>query len=288
MKKYLLINIIFYLTLQIKAQTVSDVDGNTYNTVTIGTQIWMKENLKTTKYNDGTSIPILFDSALWCSTPAYCWYNNDIVNKTPYGALYNIYSVVTSKLCPIDWHVPTNDEFRTLMTYLGGEDVAGGKLKESGSSHWASTNVGADNSSGFTALPGGLFHYNYFINMGQVGLWWTSTYDSTYGAFYIVLQRDVSSATSSLGKHQGYSVRCISKSNKDEVSVFPNPLKDKQFIYNSNSSNSFIEIFNLQGAMIYKKQVVSNSIDVSSLSSGIYLIKIIESGKTKITKFIKE
>ena len=137
--------------------TVTDVDGNVYNTVTIGTQCWLQENLKTTKYKDGTSIPLVTDNSAWgsLSTPGYCWYNNDDTYKNTYGALYNYYTVLTNNLCPSGWHVATEREWSTLVTYLGGASIAGGKLKESGTTHWVTPNTGANNETGFIALPGG-------------------------------------------------------------------------------------------------------------------------------------
>ena len=114
-------------------------------------------NLKTTKYNDGTSIPNVTNDTSWSNltTGAYCWYNNDVSYKNPYGALYNWYAVNTGKLAPKGWHVPSDAEWTTLITYLGGESIAGGKLKEAGTTHWLSPNTEATNSTGFSALPGG-------------------------------------------------------------------------------------------------------------------------------------
>ena len=134
---------------------VKDIDGNIYHTVTIGNQVWMVENLKTTRYNDGTAIPNVTDSSVWSklSTPAYCWYNNDASSyKATYGALYNWYAVNVQKLCPKGWHVASNAEFYALNSFLDGEC---GKLKEAGTIHWYSPNKGATNETGFTALPGG-------------------------------------------------------------------------------------------------------------------------------------
>jgi uncharacterized protein (TIGR02145 family) len=136
---------------------VKDVDGNIYNTVTIGTQVWMAEDLKTTRYNDGTAISYVKGDLEWKNlrSEAYCWYNNDKSNKTVYGALYNWYTTNTGKLCPAGWHVPTDSEWETLISYCGGWEVAGGKLKEAGTAHWDAPNIGATNEFGFTALPGG-------------------------------------------------------------------------------------------------------------------------------------
>ena len=124
-----------FTTQQGTGGTVTDIDGNVYHTVTIGTQTWMVENLKTTKYNDGTAIPLVTDSTAWLNltTPGYCWYNNDAATyKNTYGALYNWFTVNTSKLAPSGWHVPTDAEWTTLITYLGGETVAGGQMKSTG------------------------------------------------------------------------------------------------------------------------------------------------------------
>lgn len=202
--------------------TVSDVEGNIYNVVRIGTQLWMKENLKTTRYNDGTSIPLITDGTAWdnLSNSAYCWYNNDApTNKNTYGALYNWYTVNTGNLCPTGWHVPTDNEWETLEVYLGGWDVAGGKLKETGTIHWQSPNTGATNKTGFTALPGGLRDVNRpypsdgpFLSIGDWGYWWSSTEDNdrTYLAWLFNLGTSFNHANRGGNyKEYGFSVRCI-------------------------------------------------------------------------------
>ena len=136
--------------------TVKDIDGNIYHAVTIGTQVWLAEDLKTTRYNDGTAIPYVGGDVEWKNlrSAAFCWYNNDESNKTVYGALYNWYTTNTGKLCPIGWHVASNSDWETLINYCGGWEVAGGKLKEAGTAHWEAPNIGAINEFGFTALPG--------------------------------------------------------------------------------------------------------------------------------------
>ena len=164
--------------------STTDQDGNTYKTVTIGTQVWMAENLKTTKCIDNTSIPQVTDNTEWINlnTPGYCWYNNDAdANRAIYGALYNWHAVNTDKLCPTGWHIPSNAEWITLRTYLGGEDIAGGKLKETGVSHWQIPDAGATNESGFTALPGGgrasigIGFEGKFGGQGIDCSWWSTT-----------------------------------------------------------------------------------------------------------------
>jgi uncharacterized protein (TIGR02145 family) len=200
--------------------TVTDIDGNTYKTILIGTQCWMRENLKTTKYLDGAAIPNVTDNATWGSltTGAYCWYKNDIGNKATYGALYNWYAVNTGKLCPTGWHVPSDAEWTTLSTYIvesffGGFDMGGGGLgrsmKETGTTHWASPNEGATNKSGFSGLPGGYRFEWGDIEIGYSGYWWSSTEDSSitawnrYISVYATLNRD------SFNKRTGFSVRCL-------------------------------------------------------------------------------
>jgi uncharacterized protein (TIGR02145 family) len=196
------------------AGLMSDIDGNTYKTVTIGTQIWMAENLRVVRYNNGTTIPLVTDNTAWAglTTPGYCWYNNDAAtNKTTYGALYNWYTVNTGNLCPTGWHVPTDAEWTTLTTYLNGESVAGGKLKETGTAHWASPNTGATNETGFTALPGGYRNYNgTFNNIGYYGYWWSSTETSTTNAWNRLLNYNFSNVFRDFNnKEFGFSVRCL-------------------------------------------------------------------------------
>jgi uncharacterized protein (TIGR02145 family) len=204
--------------------TVTDIDGNVYNTVTIGTQVWMKENLKTTKYNDGTAISNITVNATWTAltTGAYCDYSNTPANSTTYGRLYNWYAVDNNaatrvasnggkNVCPNGWHVPTDAEWTTLTTYLGGESVAGGKLKETGTTHWESPNEGATNETGFTALPGGNRNNNGAFNeIGTNGFWWSSTESAAATAWYRAIYYNFSSVFRfSYYKLYGFSVRCL-------------------------------------------------------------------------------
>jgi len=158
--------------------TVNDTDGNLYHVIRIGGQDWMIENLRTTRYNDGTAIPLVTDNTAWGAliTPGRCWYNNDSATYNNYGALYNWYTVNTGKLAPTGWHVASDTEWTILTNYLGGASIAGGKLKEAGLAHWLTPNTGATNETGFSALPGG---YRYssgaFTNVGTYGFWWSST-----------------------------------------------------------------------------------------------------------------
>jgi len=199
----------------------ADGDGNNYPISKIGTQIWMGENLKTTKYNDGKAIPNVTDGSEWAglTTPAYCWYNNNIVNKDVYGALYNWYVVNTARLCPSGWHVPTDSEWHQMVLYLDPNAVlsqaesaiAGNKLKEEGTKHWASPNTGASNESGFTALPGGNRRYDgLFSGPTGNGTWRTaSEYDSAHVWYRYMFYYSGYIYRSTTNKQAGYSVRCI-------------------------------------------------------------------------------
>jgi uncharacterized protein (TIGR02145 family) len=157
---------------------IQDIDRNVYHFVTIGTQTWMVENLRTTRFNDGTVIPLVLEYSEWASltTPGYCWYDWDSASyKDSYGALYNWYAVNTGKLAPKGWHVATVNDWIVLENYVGGWNMAGGKLKEVGPTHWASPNTGATNETGFSALPGGArVSSGGFYDMGKYGQWWAT------------------------------------------------------------------------------------------------------------------
>jgi uncharacterized protein (TIGR02145 family) len=194
--------------------TVTDIDGNSYHTIKIGTQVWLVENLKTTKYNDGTNITQLTDNAAWnnLTSPGYWWYDNDPAYKNTYGALYNWYAVNTGKLAPKGWHIPTDAEWTILTTFLGGESVAGGKMKEVGFTHWISPNTGATNSSGFTALPGGYRWYdgNFFSLKKNAEFWSSSQVDTTYAwGRELYYDSEFAFRFSDGRKLDGYSCRCL-------------------------------------------------------------------------------
>jgi uncharacterized protein (TIGR02145 family) len=207
--------------------TVTDFDGNVYNTVTIGTQIWMAENLKTTHYANGTAIPLVNSNSSWgvltITSKAYCWYNDDIANKTTYGALYTWAAAMNGSasstanpssiqgVCPTGWHLPSDAEWTQLTTYLGGESVAGGKLKETGTSHWESPNSGATNETCFTALPGGFrFYDGASAGIGSDGDWWTATELYTNNAWPRNMGFSIISVRSYYSnKDYGFSVRCV-------------------------------------------------------------------------------
>lgn len=194
--------------------TVTDIDGNIYHTVIIGSQTWMVENLKTTRYNDGKYIPYVFDSNEWgkISTGAYCWYNNDKNNNMNiYGALYNWYAVNTNKLAPKGWHVPTITEWGTLIHSFRDNSAAGRKLKESGSAHWNCPNTDATNETGFKALPGGYRYVNgSYGYIGSSGYWWNSSkYQETYGSYITINCDNNPIEIFGYNPKGGFSVRCL-------------------------------------------------------------------------------
>jgi uncharacterized protein (TIGR02145 family) len=207
------------------SNTVSDVDGNVYQTVAICNQTWIKTNLNVSKYSDGTLIPQVTDPSQWANltTGAWCYYNNDPTNGAVYGKLYNWYAVMgiydaasatnpalRKKLAPTGWHVPTDSEWTQLTNCLGGTSVAGGKMKST-DILWLSPNTAATNSSGFTGLPGGYRDVNgSFKWIGYNCFWWSSSEESFSYAWYRLLYYNGGSAyRASYSENVGYSVRCL-------------------------------------------------------------------------------
>ncbi len=162
----------------IAQSTVTDVDGNVYFTVKIGSQTWMAENLKVSRFNDGTSIPFVPNyDWIYLTSPGMCYVNGDSYTKNTHGFFYNYYAVSTGKLAPEGWRVPTELDIQTLINYLGGASVAGGKLKEAGFVNWATPNTGATNDSYFSAIGSGYRSVvnGTYVNYGVYGCWWTSS-----------------------------------------------------------------------------------------------------------------
>ena len=192
--------------------SVTDIDGNVYRTITIGTQTWMVENLKVTRYRNGDALPNVTNGTEWnnLTTGAYCDYENTASNSTVYGKLYNWHAVFDSRnIAPTGWHVASDAEWTTLTTFLGGEDVAGGKLKEKGTAHWLSPNYGATNETGFSALPGGNYNGGSYNDLGSNGYWWSSTeYSSSAWNRYMNNTHGEVYRTSN-NQSVGFSVRCV-------------------------------------------------------------------------------
>jgi uncharacterized protein (TIGR02145 family) len=192
--------------------TVTDVDGNLYHTITIGTQIWMLENLKVTHYRNGDPIPHVTDPTQWynLTSGAYVNYDNSGANGDTYGRLYNWYAVADGPfLAPAGWHIPSKTEWQILIDYLGGEDVAGMKLKESGTTHWLAPNDSSTNESGFSAFPGG-YYGGGFAEINVSAYYWTTTEMLANEALLIYMgYGHAGTSYVTWYKRLGFSVRCI-------------------------------------------------------------------------------
>lgn len=211
------------------SNSIQDIDGNVYKTVQIGTQTWMAENIKTSRYADGTPVQLIISQDTWNllteSDKAYCYYNNDTANLRTYGALYTWAAAVNGSVgsetvpsgiqgvCPTEWHIPSEAEWNVIEAYLGGSTIVGGKMAETGLAHWASPNADATNSSGFTALPGGyrLVYPYSFIDIKNRANFWTSTLYPAYNAvYYRYITNNGGGLYSTFGyKSNGRSVRCV-------------------------------------------------------------------------------
>jgi uncharacterized protein (TIGR02145 family) len=210
-------------TLQAQITALQNAIVTPLPNVTIGTQIWSTTNLDVTTYRDGTPIPQVTDPTAWAAltTGAWCYYNNTTSNGTTYGKLYNWYAVAgihdtdpntpNKILAPQGWHVPSDTEWTTLTTFLGGESVAGGKMKSTGTSLWLSPNLGATNLSGFTGLPGGCRPPSgIFDNIGYDGFWWSSSEFGNLDAWYVKLgYSDTNANKLNYNKKDGFSIRCL-------------------------------------------------------------------------------
>ena len=219
--------------------TITDYDGNIYNTVKLGDQVWMAENLRVTHFADGIAIPLVEEDTVWgnlsINDSAYCYFNNNLSNGNTIGALYTWAAAMNGEnsssdnpsgiqgVCPVGWHIPSDTEWKELEMFLGmSQAVAdldsirgtdeGGKLKEPGTINWISPNPGASHISGFNALPGGYRNYDSgnFFNLGFAAYFWTSTESSSNGAWYRVLSNDNSGVGHShTYRDYGFSVRCL-------------------------------------------------------------------------------
>jgi uncharacterized protein (TIGR02145 family) len=217
--------------INIAGPNVTDIDGNTYQSVTNCGLTFTKQNLNVSKYSDGTPIPQVTDPNAWANltTGAWCYYNNDPANGAVYGKLYNWYAAagiydaasatnpaLRKKLEPTGWHVPTDGEWTQLTDCLGGQVVAGGKMKttgtiQAGTGLWQEPNTSATNESGFTGLPAGLrYNYGTFDGIGYYGPWWSSSEFNTANAWFSTLLFGIGGATrGDDSKDYGYSVRCV-------------------------------------------------------------------------------
>jgi uncharacterized protein (TIGR02145 family) len=296
---------------------ITDIDGNNYNSVIIGTQEWTKENLNVSKYSDGTIIPQVTDPTAWFSltTGAWCYNSNNIENSLNYGKLYNWYAVAgihdndpntpNKSIAPEGWHVPSDEDWTILTSFLGGEFAAGAKMKELNIGLWSPSYVNTSNNSGFSALTSG-FRQNTgdFNNNNSNCFMWSSTeYNNPNGNDYASLMRYLVISSPSIitdynSKLCGFSVRLLNNTllnnqsfNKtNSFNIYPNPAKASVTIDCGNPSNIANQPYTINdalGKIILKGKLNEGdtTINVEHLSKGIYYIKV---ANNKASKFIKE
>ena len=278
----------------INAQTVIDIDGNVYNTIVLGTQEWMTSNLKTLHFSNGDVIPHNLSQSAWNNlnqSSGADYYNNDSLIGSTYGVLYNWAAASNmNNLCPMGWHVPSNQEWTTLINFAGGSVTAGGPLKERDTVHWNYPNFNATNFTGFTALPGGLRHntggYQY---LNDYGYWWTSTQgtanpSSAYNikmsyADEVVLQYESN-------QRGGFSIRCLKNANSGMIelksdlgiSLQPNPANNEVRLVTSNFEiqGAVIRLYSLSGILVLNESMfgTTKTLDVSNLPGGSYVVTV--------------
>jgi len=285
------------------AQTVTDFDGNLYDTVIIGNQVWFRQNLRVTHYSNGDPIPNIPGGASWNSltSGARCYYNNDSTAfDSVYGALYNWYAVQNSnEICPVGWRVPSDADWTIAENFLEGSFVAGGKMKEADTAHWLPPNTGATNSSGFTGLPGGMLGVNYtFETLHENGLWWSST--SSGGSYawsrylwylFTGIDRNPTPKTLAL------SIRCIRdigvgsrKDINERIKLYPNPARKTITLKLSSDLLCQMMLFNTSGETLYQWNLTGKQtvMDISRLPEGIYFIRFVWDSGTVMIKLVKE
>jgi uncharacterized protein (TIGR02145 family) len=307
--------IVLLLTISTFSQTpgggVTDIDGNRYNSVIIGTQEWMKENLNVSTYTDGTPIPQVTDPTIWTTltTGAWRYSYNDSTNGSVYGKLYNWYAVagiynaaslndpsLRKQIAPVGWHVPTKNEWQVLIDINGGDSVAGGNLKEAGTTHWWSPNP-ATNLSGFRALPAGFIQADSgsLSAVGPDALFWTYSDASSQGNFwcayrYLMGSDQVGIYSGCDDKKRGMSLRLLNNTllnnqsfNSNSFNIYPNPAKDQITIDCGNTSNVIggnYRIINMLGQEV-QNGVLSSQQNIIALNNvkgqGVYFVKIYDS-----------
>jgi len=321
MKNLLTISTFYFLFIQmnmnVKAQqksTVSDIDGNVYETIVIGNQEWMAENLRTTHYADGT--PITLNESNWGSdsTGVYCWYNNDKGSyENLYGALYNWYTLINENVCPDGWHVPSDSEWKILegnvdslygignavwdTIGLRGYDV-GKKLK---TTTWDiySNSINGTNDYGFNAYPSGSRASDGTFIPG-ICQWWCYSSSDTVAWKRLIhhnynsIERRYSDTAS--GKNNGYSIRCINNTetsaseieDNNLVTYYPNPTDGHLCVKLTSQIETTVSIYSVSGKLIYTEQLNKsiNYLNLTNYKKGIYLIQIQNSDVLSVGKIV--
>ena len=300
---------------------MTDIDGNLYNSVIIGTQEWVKENLNVSKFNDGTIIPQVTDPTAWgnLTTGAWCYYNNDAANGLIYGKLYNYFAVAgihdtiastpNKVLAPIGFHVPTDTNWTTLSDYLGGFLVAGGEMKEIGTGHWMSPNTGATNSSGFTGLADGYrWYYGSDGGMGLYANWWSSTlYTNITTNTVSVWIRHMDHDNAAISKNDalkefGFSVRLLNDTlfsdsptnietiEAKKINIYPNPTNGDFTITGLElvGTVSSLTLTDMNGKVVKVIDTKATKFSMGAIKQGVYFLNIISGNKQEVLKIVKE
>lgn len=289
------------ITVDTTLESITDFDGNIYKIVKVGEQIWMRENLRSLHYDDGTTIENVHV------------YNDNEYNAAIYGRLYSWNAIMHGSLsstsipsgvkgvCPCGWHMPSDNEWYTLINYLGGTSIAGSKMKETGVTYWEYPNVGAENTTFLSVRPAGNMQSESFYQLGTTTAFWTTAkYHISYARYVFLDNLTTRAVIYNDGNISDlYSVRCLKNENiinglndnpadiNNSITIYPNPASQKLFI-NGLSHNTNVSIFDLDGKMFINEQTISNSIDIQKLKNGIYLIKIVDKNGVSTTKFIKQ
>ncbi|MBK6951631.1 MAG: T9SS type A sorting domain-containing protein [Crocinitomicaceae bacterium] len=303
--KKMLVICLTFVSLTTPAQPVFDADGNSYDTVVIGTQTWLKQSLQTTHFANGDLIPTTVPLNLVITSetnPIYQWSYNGIESLAPiYGRLYTGWVATDSRnVCPVNYHVPAISEFNILINYLGGSSIAGSKLKETGSAHWNAPNSDATNESGFTSVGNGNRNLiGTFNDMNLVSDMWSTT-QGTNGAWDCDIHAGNSSTTSNDDpKAFGFAIRCVKNDplaihekdykNEPAIILYQNP--DDNFIsVNSPYPNDLAYfLFSMQGELVGQGFLISgiNQINLDELVEGVYIFRCIEAQGATSLKFIK-
>lgn len=305
MFKKILVILTLLSTIVGKTQTISDADGNIYNTVVIGSQIWMSSNLQTTHYANGDEIPTTvncYDNVTGEFEPKYQWAYNCSESLVPtYGRLYTWYVVSDSRnVCPVGWHVPSITEFDTLKLYLGGATVAGGKLKETGFLHWNAPNTGATNEYGYNGVPNG--HRSIdgsFTGLGTVSDTWSTT-EGTLGARDFDLNHDNAAVVSyDDNKEFGFAIRCLSnlssneigqQGSSDQLLVYPTLTTYDLNIVVKMSTNVPYQLRSANGQLIFDGYLNPglNKVSVENIDAGFYILILSDQNNYLTYKIFKQ